>query len=135
MVSLGFNPRKKSDKQRYADSLEKGDAPEPRQLRGTKKSSTTGFCWGRKEEYIAWHKYGIVLSFVAEVLAGLKSDAGYCLLCFADILPDYKKYLVSLPGPVESAYVSVFYPGKGFPRILKVYSADPDFIQKHSQSF
>ena len=127
MLSVGFNPRKKSDKLLYAKQLEQGLLCEPRQLRGTKRDSLTGYYWSRKEAYISKHYYGIDLSYVAQVLSGLKSDIGFCILNFSNKPPNLTRYLVSLPGSVGSAYVSVFTSEKGLMKIIKAVPVDCGF--------
>ena len=120
MASIGLNPKKKSDKLKYAHFLEKCHFYEPRQLRGTKKDPETGYYWSRKEEYIAKNKFGINISLVASLLKNLNPEIGYCVLTYTQNRLNFSCYLVSLSNPIQTVYVSVFTSDKGVRRILQV---------------
>ena len=116
LLDHGLNPRKKEDKKTYATWLESGKVSEPLQLRGTKKDSATGYTWSRKEEFIAKYKYGVSLPLVASRL----EESGILTLSFGCYdVRGFMRYLVSMPGNLEAAYVSVCVSDKGVKKILK----------------
>jgi len=120
MGSLGLNSRLKADKFQYALQLDSGQVSESRQLRGMRKDPVFGYCWSRKEEFIAKHKYGVDIGHVAAVLAGLMDYSEYGFIKLGDVCPGIARYQVTLRG-VGPVYASVYEDGK-VKKILKVVS-------------
>ena len=94
MKFYGLNPRSSKDRRQYAFLLYNDEIDEPRQLRGMKKDKASGFCWSRKEAFIAKNKHGLdylkMLPYISELLNNP--------FCRVSLSSTHKKYITSWKG-------------------------------------
>lgn len=107
MQYYGLNPKSGKDRKTYANLLETMKVFEPRELRGTKKDSVTGFYWSRKEEFIAKYKYNIPLSILSLVLSVSPVEICKCIVSFINSNYTLSIYLIKLNAYFNIICVSV----------------------------